>query len=167
MLSAVVFGRTPDNLANLVVMETADAPGVTDRHKLTQSLKLASGELKVEEGDLPAIMVFHLSRAEAAKLHLSVSSAGINHTDSSAHYEMWVIDEPSDCVYSGMAEKILEHHFEPKVSDSERARIVQSVCSRLGMIVGAERLQKKGSSDSISPSPIFPREHDRPPPPKP
>lgn len=124
-------------------METADAPGVIDRRKLTESLKLTGAELNVDECDLPTIIVFHLSKVAAAKLHLTGSFTAINRTDSTTRYEMWIIGEPSDYVYSGMAENIVVRHFQWKVKDSERTRIVQSVQSRLGMIVSAEALQKK------------------------
>jgi hypothetical protein len=156
-LKAVASPQTvsqgPDQLADFVVMETADVSSTIDTQKLSLSLKLTSAELGVGERDLPTITVFHLSRADAAKLHLSEDFAGISGSGSSLRYEMWLIGEPSDYVYSRFAENIIEHHFDLKVNNAERARIVQSVCSRLKATVSVTGFQRRGSSGCVSPPP--------------
>src|SRR5215470_17822611 len=136
------FVHAPDDLIYPVVMETADAPGTVDRLKLTASLELTAAELHVSVRDLPPIVVFHLSRAAAAKLNLAVSST-VRSTGSTTRYELWIIGEPSDLIYSFMAENILEDHFKLKVDDSARGRILRTVRSRLNMTVDAKAFREK------------------------
>jgi hypothetical protein len=128
---------------SLVVMDTADAPGTVDSLRLTASLELTAAEFNVNVHELPSIVVFHLSKAAAANLGLTVSST-VCSTGSTTRYELWIIGEPSDLTYSFMAENILEDHFKLKVEDSERARILQTVGSRLNMTVDAKAFRKKG-----------------------
>ena len=64
-------------------------------------------------------------------------------TGSTTRYELWIIGEPSDLTYSYMAENILEDHFKLKVENSERARILRTVRSRLNMTVDAKAFRKK------------------------
>jgi hypothetical protein len=129
--------------SDLVVMDTADAPGTVDGLRLMATLELTAAELNVSVHDLPSIVVFHLSKAAAAKLGLAVSST-VCSTGSTTRYELWIIGEPSDLTYSFMAENILEDHFKLKVEGSERARILRTVGSRLNMTVDAKAFRKKG-----------------------
>jgi hypothetical protein len=134
--------HTPDGLTSLVVMDTADAPGTVDRLRLKTALELTAAELHVSVRELPSIVVFHLSKDAAAKLGLAVSSA-VCSTGSTTRYELWIIGEPSDLTYSYMAENILEDHFKLKFENSERARILRTVRSRLNMTVDAKAFRKK------------------------
>jgi hypothetical protein len=136
-------GHAGDDITRLVVMDEADAPGTVDRLRLTASLKLTAAELHVSVRDLPSIAVFHLSKAAAAKLGLAVSST-VCSAGLTTRYEWWIIGEPSDLTYSFMAENTLENHFKLKVEDSERARILRSVLSRLDTTVDAKAFRKKG-----------------------
>jgi len=132
----------PDDLTSVVVMDTADAPGTVDRLRFTAALELTAAELHLIVRDLPSIVIFHLSKDAGAKLGLSVSST-VCSTGSTTRYELWIIGEPSDLTYSYMAENILEDHFKLKVEDSERARILRTVRSRLNMTVDAKAFRKK------------------------
>jgi hypothetical protein len=132
----------PDDPTSVVVMDTADAPGTVDRLRLTAILELTAAELHLSVRDLPSIVVFHLSKDAAAKLGLAVSST-VCSTGSTTRYELWIIGEPSDLTYSYMAENILEDHFKLKVENSERARILRTVRSRLNMTVDAKAFRKK------------------------
>jgi len=134
--------HTPDDPTSVVVMDSADAPGTVDRLRLTAILELTAAELHVSVRDLPSIVVFHLSKDAAAKLGLAVSST-VCSTGSTTRYELWIIGEPSDLTYSYMAENILEDHFKLKVENSERARILRTVRSRLNMTVDAKAFRKK------------------------
>ena len=142
--SSAESDHAPDDIGKVVVLETADAPGTVDRSKLTASLELTAADLHVSVHDLPSIVVFHLSKAAAAKLGLAVSST-ICSTGSTTRYELWIIGEPSDLTYSYMAENILEDHFKLKVENSERARILRTVRSRLNMTVDAKAFHTKGN----------------------
>jgi hypothetical protein len=135
-------GHAPDDTANVVVLDTADAPGTVDRLKLTASLQLTATELHVSVRDLPAIIIFHLSKGAAAQLGRAVSST-VCSTGSTTYYEWWIIGEPSDLTYSYMAENTLENHFKLKVEATERGRILRTVLSRLNMTVDATAFQKK------------------------
>lgn len=137
-------GHAPDDIADVVVLNTADAPGTVDRLKLTASLELTAAELHVTMHDLPSIVVFHLSKVAAARLGRAVSST-VCSAGSTTYYEWWIIGEPSNLTYSYMAENSLEDHFKLKVKDSERGRIVRTVLSRLDMTVDARAFQKKGN----------------------
>ena len=134
--------HTPDDPTSVVVMDTADAPGTVDGLRLTATLELTAAELHVSVRDLPSIVIFHLSKDAAAKLGLAVSST-VCSTGSTTRYELWIIGEPSDLTYSYMAENILEDHFKLKVENSERARILRTVRSRLNMTVDAKAFRKK------------------------
>lgn len=135
-------GHGPDDIADVVVLNTADAPGTIDRLKLTASLELTAAELHVTVHDLPSIVVFHLSKVAAAKLGRAVSST-VCSTGSTTYYEWWIIGEPSDLTYSYMAENTLENHFKLKVEAAERGRILRTVLSRLDMTVDARAFHKK------------------------
>jgi hypothetical protein len=135
-------GHGPDDIADVVVLNTADAPGTVDRLKLTASLELTAAELHVTVHDLPSIVVFHLSKVAAAQLGRAVSST-VCSTGSTTYYEWWIIGEPSDLTYSYMAENTLENHFKLKVEATERGRILRTVLSRLDMTVDAKASQKK------------------------
>jgi len=135
-------GHGPDAIADVVVLNTADAPGTVDRLKLTASLELTAAELHVTVHDLPSIVVFHLSKVAAAQLGRAVSST-VCSTGSTTYYEWWIIGEPSDLTYSYMAENTLENHFKLKVEATERGRILRTVLSRLDMTVDAKAFQKK------------------------
>jgi hypothetical protein len=137
-------GLGPDDIADVVVLNTADAPGTVDRLKLTASLELTAAELHVTVHDLPSIVVFHLSKVAAAQLGRAVSST-VCSMGSPTYYEWWIIGEPSDLTYSYMAENTLENHFKLKVEATERGRILRTVLSRLGMTVNAKAFQKKHS----------------------
>ena len=134
--------HTRDDLTSLVVMDTADAPGTVDPLRLTATLELTAAELHVSVRDLPSIVIFHLSKDAATKIGVAVSST-VCSTGSTTRYELWIIGEPSDLTYSYMAENILEDHFKLKVEDSERARILRNVRSRLNMTVDAKAFRKK------------------------
>jgi hypothetical protein len=132
-----------DDITRVIVTDTADAPGTVDRPKLTASLELTAAELHVSVRDLPSIVVFHLSKAAAAQLGRAVSST-VCSTGSTTYYEWWIIGEPSNLVYSFMAENTLEDHFKLNVEDSERGRILRTVLSRLDMTVDAKAFRKTG-----------------------
>jgi len=138
---SVESGHAGDDITRLVVMDEADAPRTVDHLRLAASLKLTAAELHVSVGDLPSIAVFHLSKAAAAKLGVAVSST-VCSTGSTTRYEWWIIGEPSDLTYSYMAENTLEDHFKLKIGDSERARILRTVLSRLETTVDAKAFRK-------------------------
>jgi hypothetical protein len=135
--------HSQDDSTRVVVMDTADAPGMVDRLKLAASLELTAAELHVSVRDLPSIVVFHLSKAAAAEVGRSVSST-VCSTGSTTYYEWWIIGEPSNLIYSFMAENTLEDHFKLNVEDSERGRILRAVLSSLDMTIDAKVLRKKG-----------------------
>ena len=135
-------GHALEDTTRLIVLDTADAPGTVDRPKLTASLELAAAELHVSVRELPSIVVFHLSKAAAAKLGLAVSST-VCSTGSTTRYEWWIIGEPLNLTYSFMAENTLEDHFKLKVGDSERRRIVRAVLSRLDATVDEKAFRKR------------------------
>jgi len=135
-------GHAGDDITRLVVMDEADAPGTVDCLRLTASLKLTAAELHVSVRDLPAIAVFHLSKAAAAELGVAVSST-VCSTGSTTRYEWWIIGKPSDLIYSYMAENSLEDHFKLKVEDSERARILRTVLSRLDTTDDVKALRER------------------------
>jgi len=137
-------GHGQDDITRVVVMDTADARGTVDRLRLAASLELTAAELHVSVHDLPPILVFHLSKAAAAKLGRVVSST-VCSTGSTTYYEWWIIGEPSNLTYSYMAENTLEDHFKLKVEASERGRVVRIVLSRLDMTVDAKAFHTRGN----------------------
>lgn len=139
-----VSARERDDAPRLVVLETPDASGMIDVQKLTDCLELTAAEFHLSERDLPLIVVFHISQAAAKKLGIAVSSTFRN-TGPTTRYEMWIIGEPSESVYSYMAENIFEHHFRLTVSENERARILKTVQSKLEMTVSVRDLQRKSN----------------------
>src|SRR5215469_5090897 len=136
-------GHAADDITRLVVMDEADAPGTVDGLRLTASLRLTAAELHVSVRDLPAIAVFHLSKAAAGELGVAVGST-VCSTGSTTRHEWRIIGEPSDLTYSYMAENTLEDHYKLKVEDSERARILRTVLSRLDTTVDVKAFRKKG-----------------------
>ena len=144
LLCTTVSARRPDNLENLVVLDTPDAPGVIDQDKIRISLQQTATELKVDVRQLPCILVFHVSQATAAKLNITGSSAWHNSGRAVNLYEMWIVGEPSDYIYAELMVKILEHQFGLNIDDSERTRVVECVQLLLASTIHVEPSRKKG-----------------------
>lgn len=143
VLSCVTVSAHPQtDPPNLFVMEMADAPGTIDQQKLRTGLQLSARELKVDERELPCILVFHVSKDSAARLNLTGSSSW-HVTGPLIRYELWIVGEPSDYIYAGLAVNILKHQFGLTIEDNERNRIIQSVRSRIATTIYVEAARQK------------------------
>jgi hypothetical protein len=120
-----------------VVMETADAPGRVDQQKLDESVFWAVQELHLQGQPLPLIAVFHISSSAASRLGIGGSSLWRNGGDSK-RYELWIVGEPSNQIYSQMAVSILERHFALGLDDARRTRAIREVFLRLDSTVSAK-----------------------------
>jgi len=122
-----------------LVLEMVDAPGSVDVRKLDESVLWAVEELHLGGRPLPVIAVFHISVSAADRLGIGGTSLWRNGGDSK-RYELWIVGEPSNNIYSQMAISILERHFALDLDAARRAQAIQSVCSRLDSTVIAKGL---------------------------
>ncbi len=128
-----------EDLNNILVMEMADAPGKIDQQKLQESMFWAVQELHVERQALPLIAVFHVSLSAAERFGIRGTSLWRNRGDSK-RYELWIVGEPSNSIYSQMAVSILERHFALRVDGARRASAIRAVCSRLNFTFSAREV---------------------------
>ena len=133
-----MHGNASDSRLSLV-MEMADAPGRIDQQKLDESVLWALKELHVEGQALPVIAVFHISSSGAERLGIVNTSLWLNRGDSK-RYELWIVGEPSNRIYSQMAVIVLERYFALDLSLARRAQAIRAVCLRLDSTVSAKSL---------------------------
>ena len=114
-----------------VIFETADAPGTLDPQKLSECLHLSLRELGLDGRDLPRIAVFHISPQAGRILGVTTNSNWKNNGGGTPRYEMWIVGRPSNYLFSYMLENILERHFQVKVDETARARMIRHIESGL------------------------------------
>jgi len=134
--------RPPDRSPQLVIFERQSAPGKVEAVKLCKSLKITMQELQVSAEPLPVLVVFHINESEADLFGVKETSVWRTERDGGVRYELWIVGEPTDEVYSGLAEIFLERHFGMAIDDAERKRVVHAVKERLAGIVSVEALRQ-------------------------
>lgn len=125
-LQASTYGKQPEPKPTVVVMQTADAPGIVNPEDISQGLQYVLDELHLAGQMLLQVVVFHLSEASARQLGVQVTSNWRNSGDD-PRYEMWIVGKPSKVIYSLMVESIAEHQFGVQLDEFERARVVRAV----------------------------------------
>jgi len=124
------------------VLEMADAPGRVDQQKVNQSMIWAVRELNLGGQSLPFVAVFHVSLAAAKHLGIEGTSLWQNRGGNN-RYELWIVGEPSNRVYSLMAVNVLERHFALGLDEASRTRAVEAVCRRLDSTVNASAIKPR------------------------
>jgi hypothetical protein len=99
----------------------------------------------LEGQTVPLIAVFHISPSVAERLGIGGTSLWHNGGDSK-RYELWIVGEASNSIYSQMAVSILERHFALGLDDARRTRAIQAVCSHLDSTVSAKALMTRARS---------------------
>lgn len=140
---AVLFLVVPAFAApgsGIVILSAPDAPGKVSVERIATCLRLIAQDMKVNEVDLPRIVVMHVSQRVGA-------AAGVPHTtvrrnydavnSQTVYYEFWIVGEPRDVDTSAAVLNILESRSGHKVEQKDRLAIMQRALRFLQNTVSA------------------------------
>jgi len=138
---------TSDSLAQrstskieLVVVEERDAVGLIDKTKIANCIHLIVHELRIEDRELPKIIVYHVSQESAEYLGVGSGSTWRTRGNGQFRYEIWLIGEPSNIEYTSAVEGVLHQYFGVPLDEDQRAKIVRKVEGSLNATVDVKAL---------------------------
>ena len=126
--------------SGIVILSAADAPGKVSLERIAACERLIAQDLKINEVDIPRIVVMHVSQRAGAAAGVPRTTVRRNYdaaNDQTVYYEFWIVGEPRDIDYSAGVMNILENRSGQKVEEKERMAILQRAVRFLQSTVSA------------------------------
>ena len=124
-----------------IVFEHPSAPGKVSEDKLHRSLQFAARELHVS-GELQcSFYVFHVSPEDAKSAGVEMTSVWKTRRGGEYRYELWVVGEPTDEVYSALAVSLFKDSFGLSLEQEQAKRVKDIVAMKLAMTLSAKERQ--------------------------
>ena len=120
---------TPPSVSGtLVFLGSSDAPGAVAPDRLQRCLQHLAQELKVEDKEMPQIVVFHVSQRVGEAMGLKGSTVRRNTGQGAGPYfEVWLVGRFGPADYVVALESVLEDHFDLQNPQPERMKIMSRV----------------------------------------
>jgi hypothetical protein len=137
-----VQSQMASTATHVTVLESPRATGKVDAAKVELSLRLAFREISSEARPFPNVLVLHLDKHDAQALGVQLNSVWRNDRGKEVLYEIWLLEAPTNRLYSGLAEVLAERYLECPLDSSERERVVRSVKARLEALVSVDEVAR-------------------------
>ncbi len=128
--ASLLFGQSRTVNDRLIILNSSEAPGTLTKRAVASCLAQLAHEWKVQDFDLPKIVVLHVSQNTAAKVRITEKVAVRKDSvvgRATDYYEMWIVGEPDVRAIVVALENILESQFQMNVADEQRNKVITRV----------------------------------------
>ncbi len=133
----------------LTLVESADAPGHIEEARLARVYWDLIHEQKLPLRQLPAVLVFHVSRKAAATVGLSATALRTDQCKQGTqegYYQLWLVGEPLTADYVLALQTVLEYEFGLQYPDKDRKALLTRVAIRDMATIDAKSLRSGSGS---------------------
>lgn len=146
---AAAQGVPSEVSGRITLVESADAPGHIGEDRLARVYWDLIREQKLSLKQLPAVLVFHVSRKAAASVGLVASGLRTDKREQGVeegYYQLWLVGEPVTADYVLSLQTALEHEFGLQYAEKERQALLMRVALRDMATIDAKSLTRGSGS---------------------